>query len=77
VPVVGFVLERIGRYPLSIYVAHSLVLPGVALLRWAAPTLPEAIGTVGCLLLFIVFCMYKVWASTAPDRARRALATQS
>ncbi|MDN4632411.1 heparan-alpha-glucosaminide N-acetyltransferase domain-containing protein [Sphingomonas sp. PsM26] len=76
VPVVGFVLERIGRYPLSIYVAHSLVLPGVALLRWAAPTLPETIGTVGCLLLFIGFCVYKVWASTAPDRARRTLAVQ-
>jgi hypothetical protein len=48
----------------------------VALLRWAAPTLPEAIGTVGCLLLFIGFCVYKVWASTAPDRARRTLAVQ-
>lgn len=71
-PVVGFVLERIGRYPLSIYVAHSFVLPAIDLLRHTVPAVPNVVSTLGCLLLFIAFCGYKVWASRASDRAKRA-----
>lgn len=68
-PGVGFVLERVGRYPLSIYVAHSFVLPAVELFRHIAPSVPDMIWTVTCLLLFLGYCAYKVWRSTTLDRS--------
>jgi surface polysaccharide O-acyltransferase-like enzyme len=68
------VLEGIGRSALSIYVAHGFVFPAVALLRYLFPVVPDLIGILAAMAVFLAFVAYKVWPkppSQSPhDRAR-------
>lgn len=57
----GAVLEGIGRSALSIYVAHSFVLPAVALLRYFLPAVPDLAAILVCLAVFGAFVAYKIW----------------
>ncbi len=54
-PFVSYFLEHTGRNPLTIYVAHTFVLPGVAVLRSAAPNIPEGIAIALPMALFMGF----------------------
>lgn len=63
IPVAGFVLEHVGRNPLTIYLAHAFVLPAVALIRELVPALPDALVTIGCMGVFLAVCAAIVYRS--------------
>lgn len=71
-PVVSFLLEHIGRSPLSIYVAHKAVLPAIAFLRWGVPGIPEILIIAGCFTAFLAFCAFKIWRSATIARRKSA-----
>lgn len=55
IPFVSFLMEHIGRNPLSIYVAHAFVLPITAMLRKISPNTPDFLNISLPLLAFFIF----------------------
>lgn len=66
IPFVSFFLEHTGRNPLSIYVAHAFVLPGVSLLRTLAPWLPDIIQMILPLCIFFTYWVFIIIKSSRP-----------
>lgn len=64
IPFISFFLEHTGRNPLSIYVAHAFVLPGVSLLRFLAPWLPSAVQIMLPLCIFFFYWVFIIMKSS-------------
>ncbi len=74
IPFVSAFLEHTGRNPLSIYVSHAFVLPGVSLLRFAFPTLPQAVHIAVPLAIFLLYWAFIISKSirvASPGRVGR------
>lgn len=67
IPAVSFIMEHTGRNPLSIYVAHAFVLPGVSLLRVLTPQFSDVIHVSLPLIIFLGY-----WASVVLRSGRAA-----
>lgn len=60
IPFVSFFFEHTGRNPLSIYVAHCFVLPGVEFLRFYLPNISSAAHIAFPMLIFASYWLYLV-----------------
>lgn len=58
IPVISFILEQIGRNPLTIYVAHAFVIPAHEFLQVSG--LPDQISMIIPLAVFFCYCAFIV-----------------
>lgn len=71
IPFVSTFLEHTGRNPLSIYVSHAFVLPGVSLLRFAFPTLPQVVHIAIPLAIFLFYWAFIITTSIRVESTDR------